>query len=222
MKRLVTFLHADALTDYTLITFGVISHFTALILNVGIEIAQKLCQRFPNLGIVFLSAYIDRGPEIIQLFLEGHDRINYLLKGSKPAELLEAIQKVARGASALEIASGVQTARKTAFDLALKALEADEQNYLLVALAALPSLSEPERLVFECVGHCHSRQQAAQILNLSVKTISNHMDAIYTKLHLREGDPPLNQLALLAKIHLLTHLKQCAHEQTTPVHEELA
>ncbi len=87
--------------------------------NMGIEIAQKLRQQYPCVGIIFLSAYIDRGPEIVQLFLDGHDRIIYLLKGSKPSELLAAIQKIVRGAAALEIAPGVQTKRRTVFDLAL-------------------------------------------------------------------------------------------------------
>jgi len=48
--------------------------------HVGIQVARQLRERFPKLGVVFLSAYADRGPEVVQLFMDGHQRIVYLLK----------------------------------------------------------------------------------------------------------------------------------------------
>ncbi len=176
--------------------------------HVGIEVARQLRERFPLLGIVFLSAYMDRGPEVVQLFMDGHDRIVYLLKGSKPKELLEAIHEVAGGLSALKIAPGVQTARKTVFDLALEALTEEEKACVATALDSLNDLSGPEWRVFETVGECRTRQGAAKQLSISARTVGSHMDAIYDKLHLREASPDLNQLALLAKVHLLYRLQQ--------------
>jgi DNA-binding NarL/FixJ family response regulator len=176
--------------------------------HVGIEAARQLRERFPRLGIVFLSAYMDRGPEVIQLFMDGHDRIVYLLKGSKPQELLEAIHEVARGLSALKIAPGVQAARRTVFDWALETLTAEERTCATIALDSLNSLSEPERCVFEAVGECRTRQGAAKKLSVSARTVSSHMDAVYDKMGLREASAELNQLALLAKIHLLYCLQQ--------------
>lgn len=175
--------------------------------HVGIEVARRLRKRFPQMGVVFLSAYVDRGPEVIQLFMDGHNRIAYLLKGSRPQELLDAIHKAAGGASALEIAMGVRTARDSAFDLALGSLTAEEQAAIAAALDGLPTLSEPEWRVFEAVGRCRTRQQAAGELGVSAKTVASHIDAIYSKLALRQIDPGLNQLALLAKLHLLNHLR---------------
>lgn len=176
--------------------------------HMGIRAARMLRGLFPEMGIVFLSAYMDRGPEVIRLFMDGHDRIVYLLKGSKPQELLDAIHKVTKGLSALEIAMGVETSHRTAFDLALRMLTEEELRYATAALNQLDSLSEPERRVFESVGGCRSRQQAAGELSLSTSTISSHMDAIYEKLHLRDEGAGLNQLMLLAKIHLLHRLRQ--------------
>jgi len=49
--------------------------------DTGIAIARNLRERFPQVGIVFLSAYFDRGPEVARMFMDGHDRIVYLLKG---------------------------------------------------------------------------------------------------------------------------------------------
>jgi two-component system response regulator DevR len=175
--------------------------------HVGIQVARQLRERLPSLGIVFLSAYVDRGPEVIQLFMEGHDRIVYLLKGSKPQELLEAIRKVAGGLSALEIAAGVQAVRRTVFDLALRMLSSEEQACVKLALENLAALSEPERRVFETLGACRTRQQAANELGLATKTVDSHMDAIYNKLYLREGVCGLSLLMLLAKIHLLHGLR---------------
>jgi two-component system invasion response regulator UvrY len=175
--------------------------------HVGIQVARQLRDRLPQMGIVFLSAYMDRGPEVIQLFMEGHDRIVYLLKGSKPKELLDAIYRVTSGASGLEIAAGVRTAHQTTFDVALGMLTNEERTCVTTALDKLQTLSETEWRVFEAVGRCRTRQQAAEELSIGTKTISSHMDAIYDKLCLREQNRGLNPLMLLAKIHLLHHLQ---------------
>lgn len=181
--------------------------------HVGIEAARSLRARFPQMGIVFLSAYMDRGPEVIQLYMDGHDRIVYLLKGSKPRDLLDAIHTVTEGSSALEIALGIQTTHKTAYDLAVETLGNEEKVHIVTALDQLEALSEPEWRVFEAVGRCRTRQQAAKELAIGTKTISSHMDAIYDKLGLRDGN--LNQLMLLAKIHLLHCLQ---HKETNSKH----
>jgi DNA-binding NarL/FixJ family response regulator len=173
--------------------------------HTGIEVARSLRARFPQMGIVFLSAYMDRGPEIIRLYMDGHDRIVYLVKGSKPRDLLDAIRTVTEGLSALEIAPGVQITRKTTFDLAVETLGNEEKVHAVTALDRLETLSEPEWRVFEAIGRCRTRRQAAKELGIGTKTVSSHMDAIYDKLGLR--DRSLNQLMLLAKIHLLLTLQ---------------
>ncbi len=176
--------------------------------HVGIEVARQLRERLPQVGIVFLSAYADRGPEVVQLFMDGHRRIVYLLKGSKPQELLDAIRKVAGDLSALEIASGVQTTRKTAFDLAVETLADDERGCVLAALDNLATLTKPEWRVFETVGQCLTYRQVAHDLAISVKTVDSHMGTIYEKLCLRGIDSRFNQSALLAKVYLL----HCLHK----------
>jgi len=176
--------------------------------HIGIEVARQLRERLPHLGIVFLSAYVDRGPEVLQLFMEGHDRIVYLLKGSKPQELLDAIHEVAGGLSALRIATGVQMAHKTVLGQALETLAEEEKACVIIALDHLETLSEPEWRVFEAVGKCQTHQRAAQELAISTRTVGSHIDAIYDKLGLREAAPGLSPLALLAKIHLLYCLQQ--------------
>lgn len=176
--------------------------------DTGIDIARHLRERFPQVGIVFLSAYFDRGPEVARMFMDGHDRIVYLLKGSRPQELYNAIQNVAQGSAGLEIASGVQAQRQTIFDSVLETLNETERICAIDALTRLPELSEQEKHVFDVVGGCLTRQQAAEMLSLSSSTINSHMDAIYSKLHLSTRCSGLNPLPLLAKIYLLMRLKE--------------
>jgi DNA-binding NarL/FixJ family response regulator len=177
--------------------------------HVGVELARSLCQRNPRLGIVFLSAYMDRGPEVIQLFMDGHDRIAYLLKGSPPKALLDAIQQVTRRGAGLEIAAGIHTRHTTAFDLALSTLTPDERQALLPALPRIALLTPPERRVFVALGSCMTRQGAANQLGIVVKTVDYHLGSLYEKLMLRDGQ--LNQTALLIKLYMLDSLQQLAH-----------
>ena len=173
--------------------------------HTGVEVARQLRQELPQLGIVFLSAYVDRGPEVVQLFMEGHDRIVYLLKGSKPQELMDAIQhSFARGLSTLEIGPGVQFKRKNAFDLAVgnpQRRRAARRGCCF--RSRLETLSEPEKRVFEAIGACRTHKQAAEQLGISARTIGSHVDAIYEKLGLREAHSGLNPLMLLAKLGML-------------------
>lgn len=175
--------------------------------HTGIDAAQRLRQFLPGLGIVFLSAYVDRGSEVVRLFTSGHDRIVYLLKGSKPQELLDAIHTVARALPVLNLV-GVRPPRATAFDLACATLTDDEKPGVLGALARIENLSEPEKRVLQAIGGCLTHKRVADRLSLSVKTVSYHVDAIYDKLGLREANLGLNQLMVVAKVHLLYLLQQ--------------
>ena len=178
----------------------------------GIDAARQLREQVPGLGIVFLSAYVDRGNEVVQLFTAGHDRIVYLLKGSKPQELLDAIHTVARKHPVLNLV-GVRPARTSAADLACSALTDEERACITEALGRLETLSEPEWRVFQTVGGCLTHKQAADCLGLSARTVSFHMDNIYDKLGLRESNPGLSQLMVLAKVHLLNSLQHMESER---------
>jgi DNA-binding NarL/FixJ family response regulator len=181
--------------------------------HAGVDAARRLREELPQLGIVFLSAYVDRGAEVVRVFTAGHDRIIYLLKGSKPHELLDAIQTVARKLPVFNLV-GVR-GRIGPATQALQALGPDERACVLRALERLPSLSEPEARVFHAVGGCLTHKVAAERLGLSAKTISHHIDNIYDKLGLREANPGLNQLMLLSKTHLV-HLLQAADAARHP------
>lgn len=174
--------------------------------HAGVEAARRLREQLPQLGIVFLSAYVDRGAEVVRLFTAGHDRIVYLLKGSKPHELLDAIRTVARKLPVLNLV-GIR-GRITPGDLALHTLTPDERACVSRALEHLASLSEPELRVFHAIGACLTHKEAAGRLGLSAKTVNYHLDNIYDKLGLRDLPPGLSQAMILAKLHLLHFLQQ--------------
>ena len=175
--------------------------------NTGLAVARDLRRLHPNIGIVFLSAYVDRGPEVVQLYMEGHENIVYLAKGSKPAELMEALHKVTRGGPALEIGAGIKRTRESPFDVAWRTLSPLEQELAERALNRTDSLSEAESHVFEALGACLTRHEAAARLHVTLKAVDYHINNLYDKLLLHELPNGFSPSALLVKIYLLAQLK---------------
>ncbi len=65
--------------------------------SVGVELTRRLKAVDPALGVVLFSAYEDRGREIWALIREGVRGVAYLLKGSRPERLRQALDDVRAG-----------------------------------------------------------------------------------------------------------------------------
>ncbi len=180
--------------------------------DVGVTIARALRARNPQLGIIFLSAYMDRASEVAALYLDGQGPVIYLPKGSKPQELVDAIRTVSDKRAALRIETDSHVSRQSALDKALATLTESEAVAINLALECIDTLSEPELKVFASVGSCRSRRHAATQLPISEHTVNSHVEQIYQKLHLREAPDGLSQTMLLAKIHLLYELGQLKND----------
>lgn len=176
--------------------------------NIGLTIARELRRLQPTLGIVFLSAYVDRGPEVVQMSMEGYGHIVYLAKGSKPSELMGALRKVMRSSSTLELGPGIQPTRATVFDVVWQVLAAEEQMLVKRGLDHLPKLSDAERRVFEALGVSLSRHGAADRLGVSIKAVDYHINIIYDKLLLHELPAGYSPSALLVKVYLMAKVQQ--------------
>jgi DNA-binding NarL/FixJ family response regulator len=176
--------------------------------NMRLTVARELRRLQPTLGIVFLSAYVDRGPEVVQMFMEGHDHIVYLAKGSRPAELMEALRKVMRDSPALEIGPGIARTRATVFDVVWKVLASEERMLIKRALEHLPKLSDAEQRVFETLGVSLSRHGVADRLGVSIKAVDYHINSIYDKLLLHELPAGYSPSALLVKVYLMSKVQQ--------------
>jgi two-component system, NarL family, response regulator len=84
----------------------------------------------------------------------------YLVKGTAPQEIREAVRKVAEGESLLPA------------DLASK----------LAASMAHPELSERERQVLQYIANGRSNKEIGQVLYISENTVKAHVKSILTKL----------------------------------------
>ena len=109
----------------------------------------------------------------------------YLLKDAAPAEILDAVLKVAAGESVLSPQSTRQL-------IAHAAQEANGRR--TAARAALAQLTDRERDVVQAVAEGESNPEIADALQLGVATVKTHLTNALTKLDLTNRV----QLALLA------------------------
>jgi DNA-binding NarL/FixJ family response regulator len=175
--------------------------------NIGLDVARDLRQLQPGVGIIFLSAYVDRGPEVVQLYMEGHENIVYLAKGSKPAELMDALHRVTRDGLSLEIGSGIKRTRESAYDVLWRTLSSPEQALVARSLEHIATLSEAERQVFCALGMCLHRREVANRLHVTPKAVDYHINNLYDKLLLHELPEGFSPSSLLIKIVLLSQIK---------------
>jgi len=134
----------------------------------GIEATRILCREMPHIGIIFVT--MSQEDEFVFRGLQAGGR-GYILKDSDPETMLRAIRAVAHGESLL----GPTIAQKA-----------------LRQFAALPGKQAPlvdeltprevEVLTLIAEGLCN--KDIARELSISEKTVKNHINNIFSKLHL--------------------------------------
>jgi DNA-binding NarL/FixJ family response regulator len=129
----------------------------------GIDTAHVLRRRFPRLGILVLSQYIET-PFAESLFRNGTAGIGYLLKDvvGDLATLEDALQRVCQGQPVLDSA------------IVDRLFDRDRQ--------ALASLTDRELEVLHSMAEGRSNEAIRAQLSLSVKTIERHTTEIFRKL----------------------------------------
>jgi len=131
----------------------------------GVDVLRVVRQRHPDLKVLVLSGYPE---ERYALPMIRHGADGYLCKDCDRDELLRAIQTVAQGRR--------YVSRRTA------ELLADDLAGVSVALPH-ESLSEREMQVFLRLARGESVSGIADILNLSVKTVSTYRSRLLEKLN---------------------------------------
>jgi DNA-binding NarL/FixJ family response regulator/class 3 adenylate cyclase len=133
----------------------------------GLQAAKQIRERFPDVGVLVLSQYVEPG-YALELLSESAEGVGYLLKDrvSDVDEFTGAVRRVAEGGSALD-PSVVQTlvGRRRASD-------------------PLDELTPREREVLELMAEGRSNQAIAERLFITLRAVEKHVTSIFTKLRL--------------------------------------
>ncbi len=133
----------------------------------GVAAARVLHREMPHIGIIFVTMFED--DEFVFRGLQAGGR-GYILKDADPETMLRAIRAVSHGESLL----GPTIAQK-----------------VLRQFAALPGRQAPlvdeltprELEVLTLIAEGHPNKEIAQKLSISEKTVKNHINNIFSKLH---------------------------------------
>ena len=175
--------------------------------SVGLDLVRRLKALEPSMAVVVFSAYEDRGGEFRELIRDGVRGVAYLLKGSRPERLLEALDDTRAGHVILDGDAG-SSRRQLAADIRAHLTPA-ERPWVERAVRLMPTLSAREMDVALRLAASHNTQGLASALGIAVKTVENHVSRLYDKLGLNEVDeaaPSLRKSALLAKACMIYEL----------------
>lgn len=128
----------------------------------GIELTQRIKERYPKVRVLILTAYDDE-PYIFALLRAGAD--GYVLKTAGSKDLLQAVKNVAAGKSVLDP------------DIAPKVIASLSGNQ------AIEPLSDRELEVLRWVSKGQSNREIGKALNISGRTVQGHLANVFGKLH---------------------------------------
>ena len=151
----------------------------------GLRGALEIRLRYPSVGVLVLSQYVEVGLAI-KLLADSAEGAGYLLKDrvSDVREFIEAVRRVAAGGSAIDpiIVSELLSKRRS-----------DDP---------LEGLTPREREVLELMAEGRSNTAIAQRLFITEKAVSKHTTSIFTKLGLAaDQDDNRRVLAVLAYLN---------------------
>ncbi len=137
----------------------------------GIDTTRQILRSSPHISILVLSMFDD--DDSIFAALQAGAR-GYLLKGALKAEILRAIRSVASG----EAIFGPIIAKRLINYFAAPRQPAPAD--------AFPELTEREKEILTLVAQHQTNPEIARRLQLSQKTIRNHVSNVFTKLQVAD------------------------------------
>jgi DNA-binding NarL/FixJ family response regulator len=135
----------------------------------GVEATRRIRQLVPDAAVLVLSMLED--DDSVYAAMRAGAR-GYVLKGASQGDIERAIQTVAGGGAFL----GPQVARRV-----LGSLTAPRRED-----PPFPQLTGREREILDLVAAGLPNRQIATRLDISIKTVSNHISSIFAKLHLSD------------------------------------
>lgn len=141
----------------------------------GIEATRRILSNHPNLGIIMVTMLEDDA-SVFSAMRAGAR--GYVLKGAHHDEILQAIRAVAAGQAVFGPAIA---ARMMNFFQGL-----NPAGQAADSAAAFPELTEREREVLTLIAQGVSNKEIAEKLVISMKTVSNHITNIFSKLQVAD------------------------------------
>ncbi len=134
----------------------------------GIDVTRQVVTTSPHIGVLVLTMFDDE--ESVFAAMRAGAR-GYLLKGAGHHELIPAIQAVAQGSVIL----GPAIARRM-------------QRFFAAppSTSAFPELTPREHEVLDLVARGRSNPEIARALDVSDKTVRNHVSNLFTKLQVAD------------------------------------
>jgi DNA-binding NarL/FixJ family response regulator len=137
----------------------------------GVEATRAIVRASPHIGVLVLTMFDD--DESVFAAMRAGAR-GYLLKGSRRAEILQAVRAVAEGTALF----GPTIARRL--------IEYFAQPRPAPGAEAFPELTEREREILDLIAQGVPNTGIAQRLYLSPKTVRNHVSNIFAKLQVSD------------------------------------
>ncbi len=132
----------------------------------GIEGVRILRERYPSIAPVLLTVYKD-DERIFKAVCAG--ACGYLLKGTPPARLLEALREIAQGGAVMSP------------EVAIRVVELFRRTQTPEQFSA--ALSPQELRLLKLLAEGHQNKTAAAEMGISIHTVGFHLRSIYEKLH---------------------------------------
>lgn len=137
----------------------------------GVEATRLIKREFPHIGIIALTMNEEQ-QHVFDLVRAG--ATGYLLKDSDSSQIVDAIRAIARGDSLIH----PSVAGKILAEFSLLAGDKTQTRSLVDH-----DLTEREITVLRLVASGQTNKEVANSLELSEKTIKNHLGNIFHKLH---------------------------------------
>jgi DNA-binding NarL/FixJ family response regulator len=137
----------------------------------GIEATRRILDASPHIGVLVLTMFED--DDSVFAAMRAGAR-GYLLKGADQHEILRAIRSIANGEAIF------------APSIAQRLISFFANPNPPVPPQSFPELTEREREILALIAQGHSNTEIADRLNLSQKTVRNHVSNIFSKLQVAD------------------------------------
>jgi two-component system response regulator DegU len=144
-------------------------------LDVGIELAKKIKQRSPNIGVIVLSSAVDDNQLFMALKAQA---VAYLSKEVTADQLIETVRRVAKGEHPI---NEYLTNRPKVAEHVLQQFQ--ELSARSEAEAFMSPLTPREIEILQYIAEGYLNKQIAAELGISEQTIKNHVTSILRKLN---------------------------------------